>query len=125
MYFPPGDAAGQFTTAPPTCPGDMFTFRCNVFGDMSGITIWRVGGSIECILIHRSTSTAICGNTFIARAGAGFGTNGPSFSSTLNGTATPALDGTLVECFGPANNVVPGNRVNGSTLQIVGQYVFM
>ena len=35
-------------------------------------------------------------------------------------TTTLALNGTLVECFGPANSIDLGNRVNGSTLQILG-----
>ena len=121
----PGDVTGQFTAAPPTCPGDTFTFRCTVTGDMNGITIWRVGGSIECNLVHRSTSSSICGpsDTFIARSGTGFGTGATSYSSTLSGRATSAQNDTLVECFGPANNVDPGNRVGGSTLQILGQYI--
>ena len=122
MLFSPGDVAGQFTAAPPTCPGDVFTFRCTVTGDRNGITTWRVGGSSECPLVHRSISSSICGsrNTFIARPVTGFGTSSPSFTSTLSGTANPALNGSLVECYGPANNVDPANRINGSTLQILG-----
>ena len=122
----PGGVIAQLTAAPPTCPGDTFTFRCTVTGDISGITTWKVGGSTECILVHRTTSpNSPCGpsNAFRARGGAGFGTSGPTYLSTLSGTATPALDGTLVECFGPANNVDPGNRVGGNTLQILGQYI--
>lgn len=122
-----GDVAGQFTAALPTCPGDTFTFRCTVNGDVNGFTIWRVDRSSECVLAHRSTSpSANCGqsNAFIARSETGFGTNGPSFSSTLSGTAIPALNGTQVECFGPANNVDLGNRISGSILGILGQYKF-
>ena len=119
----PGDVAGQFTAAPRTCPGDPITFTCTVTGDISGFTIWRVGGSSECPLIHASMSSSVCGadDTFTATSGIGFGTNGPSYTSTLSGTALISLNGTLVECFGPANNVDPGNRVSGSTLQIRGQ----
>ena len=51
----------------------------------------------------------------------GFGTSATSFTSTLSGTATPALNGTLVECFGPALSRDAGNVVGNSTLQIVGQ----
>ena len=123
--FSPGDVAGQFTPAPPTCPGDTFTFRCNVTGDRSGETTWRVGGSSVCPLQHRSSSSSICGpsNAFTTRPGTGFETSATSFSSTLDGTATSALNGTLVECFnGTAMN--PRNRVGGNTLQILGQYVF-
>ena len=126
LYFSPGNVLGQFTAAPPTCPGDIFTFRCNVTGDMSGFTIWKVGNDMnaECNLPHRSTNSPICGpgNAFTARSGTGFGTSATSFSSSLSATATSALDGTLVECFGPANNVDSGNRVNGNTLQILGQH---
>ena len=80
-----------------------------------------------CALVHRVTNIVICGpgNAFTATPGAGFGTNGPTFTSTLSGTADPALKGTLVECFGPANNVNPGNMVGSSTLQIIGQYGFI
>ena len=122
--FSPGDAAGQFTAAPPTCPGDTFTFTCTVGGSMMNITIWRVGRSSECTLVHRSTSSSICGpsDTFTARSGTGFGTSATSFTSTLSGTATSELDGTVVECFGPANNVNLGNRVDSSTIQILGQF---
>ena len=91
---------------------------------MTGFTIWRVGGSSECNLLHSSTSSSICGpgNVFTARVETGFGqgTNATSFSSTLSGTADPGLNGTLVECFGPANNVDPGNRVGDSILYIIG-----
>ena len=91
---------------------------------MSDITIWRVGGSSECTLVHRSTSSSICGpgDTFTARSGTGFGTSATSFLSTLSGTATAALDGTLVECFGPENNVNLENRVGSSNIQILGQF---
>ena len=126
QYIFSGDATGQLTAAPPTCPGDTFTFRCTVTGDTSGFTIWRVGGSSECGLLHRSTSSTICGpsNVVTARSRAGFGTSGPSFSSTLSGTAASALNGTLVECYGPANSVDPGNMVGNSTLKILGQFIF-
>ena len=94
---------------------------------MSGTTVWRValGTTRECPLLHRLTSTSICGpnDGFTAASGTGFETNGSSYTSTLSGTASPALNGTLVECFGPANNIDPGNRVNGSTLKILGQCI--
>ena len=126
MSFHAGQVIGQFIAAPPTCPGDSFTFRCTVTGDLNGFTTWRVGGSSECGLLHRSTSSSTCGasNAFIARSGVGFGpgTSATSFTSTFSGTATPVLNGTLVECFGPANNIDPGNMVGNNTLQIRGQH---
>ena len=124
-YFYTDNVAGQFIAAPPTCPGETFNFSCTVTGNMRGITTWIVNGSIECNLWHRYNFSSICGpsDSFIARPGTGFGTSdATSFSSTLSGTATTSLDGTLVECFGPANNVYPGNKVNGSTLQMLGKY---
>ena len=122
----PGDVIGQFTAAPPTCHGDTFTFTCNVTGSMNGITIWRVGGSNECPMVHRTSPSSICGpgNVFTAKAETGFGTTATSFTSTLSGTAAPALNGTLVECFGPANNVDPGNLVGKGILKLKGQCVF-
>ena len=121
--IPSGYVTGQFTAAPPTCSGDTFSFTCTVVGNMDGITTWRVGGSSECPLSHRSTSSSsLCGpeNDLTARSGIGFGSNGPSFSSTLSGTADTTLDGILFECFGPNNNVNPENRVGSSTFQIIG-----
>ena len=126
-----GDVTGQFTAAPPTCPGETFTFRCTVTGNQTGLTIWRVnsreGESNRCNMIHRTLSSPICGpgNVFAAISGAGFGTSGPSYLSTLSGTATPSMDGTLIECFGPANSVDPDNNIGYSTLQIVGQCMFI
>ena len=118
-----GDVAGQFTAAPPTCPGSNLTFSCTVGGDRSGVTIWRVDGSSECVLTHSTAgATATCGpgSAFKARPGAEFGTSATSYSSTLSGTATSALNGTLVECFGPDLVREPSNKVGGSTLKILG-----
>ena len=122
----PGDVAAQFTAPPLTCPGDNFTFRCTVTGDRNGQTTWRVGGSSSCLLAHNSPGTPTCGpgSVFTARAGSGFGqgTNATSFSSTLSGTATSELNGTLVECFlGLPSN---GNAVGNSILQILGECGF-
>ena len=127
MYLYPGHGAEQFNAAYPTCPGDTFNLSCTVVGNMTGFTIWRVGGSSECHLIHSSTSpSSVCGpgNAFIARGVTGFGpaTNATSFSSTLSGTATSELDDILVECFGPANNVEPENSIGNTTLHILGQH---
>ena len=58
---------------------------------------------------------------FTARSGTGFGTSATFYLSTLSGTATPALNSILFECFGPGNNVDPGNRVGGNTLWVLGQ----
>ena len=55
--------------------------------------------------------------------GAGFGTLGPSFLSTLSGTLTPAMTGALVECFGPGLARDAANRVGDSVLQILGSFL--
>ena len=119
------DVAGQFTAAPATCPGETFTFRCTVSGDLNGVTIWRVGGSSECPLPHRSNSSSICGpnNVFKAKSSTGFGTSATTYSSTLSGTATPELNGTLVECFQQATSLAPQRIINSTTLMLLGQYV--
>ena len=120
----PGVVAGQLTAAPPTCPGDTFTFRCTVTGDRNGITIWRVNGSSACSLVHNAADDpSSCGSNspFTVTAGTGFGTGATSFTSTLRGAATLALNGTVVECFGPALSRNAGNVVGNSTLQILGQ----
>ena len=123
FFFSQDNVAGQLTAAPPTCPGDTFTFQCTV-GDMSGITIWRVGGRSECPLVHSTANVPVsCGATspFMATPGTGFGTSATSFTSTLSGTAAPALNDTLVECFGPAFSRDAWNLVGKNTIQIRGQ----
>ena len=125
---PAGDASAQFTAAPPTCPGNTFSLGCTVSGDRNGITIWKVNGGSECTLPHSTAgASSTCGNssTFTATFGLEFGTSATSFSSTLSGTATSELNGTLVECFGPHLDREPGNRVGNSTLQILGEYIFV
>ena len=84
-------------------------------------------GSGECSLVHNTASApGPCGSgsPFTVTTVTGFGTSATSFTSTLSGTAIPALNGTLVECFGPALSRESWNRVGGSTLQIIGQWVF-
>ena len=83
-------------------------------------------GSSECSLTHRSTSDDTCGtnDAFIATPHTGFARNASSFLSTLSGTGNLTLNGTLIECFGPANNLDLGNMVGSSILQIIGQCVF-
>ena len=122
----PADVTGQFTAAPPTCPDDTLTFRC-IVGDEYGVTIWKVNGSSDwCSLAHVSTGSDCCGpngnNVFIATPGTEFGTSATSFTSTLSGTATSELNGTMVECFGPASNGSdPENRVGISSILIRGK----
>ena len=81
------------------------------------------GSSDLCTLSHFSTGDASCGpiegsRAFTAAPGIGFGTGGPSFSSSLSG---PALDGTVVECFGPDATLDSENRVGDGTIQTIGQ----
>ena len=86
-----------------------------------------MGGNNECSLVHNTASApAPCGigSFFIVTTGTGFGASATSYSSALNGTATSELNGTLVECFGPAFSRDAGNMVGKSTLQISGWYVF-
>ena len=127
ISFQVGDVAGQFIPAPPTCPGGTFTFRCTVGGGNTGVTIWRVSRSSEYILVH-STVDAPCpcgsASTFTVTTGTGFGTSATSYSSTLSGTATPSINGTLVECFGPGLARNAENTVGKSMLQILGQCFF-
>ena len=73
-------------------------------GTLTGVC---TNGSSECALVHRSTSSSICGlkDAFRATFGTESGTNATSYSysSTLSTTATPTLDDTVVECFGPTS----------------------
>ena len=83
----------------------------------------RIPASV-CQLEHRSVSSgSFCGpeSLFTADGGDGFGTDGPSFISTLYATASPRLNGMLVECFGPDGvNLEPYNLVGSGTVQIIG-----
>ena len=88
------------------------------------VTTWRVDESSQCPLLHSSSSvisTCGSGNAYTATSGTGFGTSATSFSSALSVTATPALNGTLIECFGPGTVGDLGNTVGGSTFRILGQ----
>ena len=123
--FSPGDVAGQFTPAPPTCPDDTITFTCTVNGSMFGTTLWRVASSTRfCSLPHISTGTiGQCGpgSLYTATPGNGFGDeNATSFTSTLSARADSNLNGILVECFGPVSSTAPGNMVGSSNIQIIG-----
>ena len=60
---------------------------------------------------------------FTVTYGPEFGTNATFFTSVLGGTVTPALEGTLVECFGPAYSRTVDHIVGNSTLQVVGKYL--
>ena len=76
-----------------------------------------------CPITHSTAgATATCGagGAFKARPGAEFGTSATSYSSTLSGTATSEVNGTLVECFGPSLVREARNRVGESTLKILG-----
>ena len=101
-------------------------FTCNVTGDGNGVTTWRVDGS-ECLLPHSTAgASSNCGpgSAFTARGVSGFGMpSATSFLSTLSGTATSALDGIVVECFGPVLASQPGSMVGNDTLQILGEFV--
>ena len=120
-----GDVDGQLTEpSSPTCPGDAFTFDCTVvrMSGMNAVILWRVNGTSDlCIVSQISTNTDDCGpnNVFTASPG---GITATSYSSTLSGNADPELDGLLVECFGPVNDVQRmDNKVGESPIQIVGQ----
>ena len=122
ISFTAGDVAGQLSAVLPSCFGDTFTFNCTVTGDMNGAIHWKVNNQ-ECLLPHSTVHDRPCwsGSPFRATTGIGFGTSATSYSSTLSGTATSTLDGTLVECFGPDFSRHPGNMVGNRTLQIIGQ----
>ena len=91
---------------------------------MGGASSECVSAKCDCVLSHATQNDPRpCGSCsdFTVTTGTGFGTNATSFSSTLSGTATPALNGTLVECSG----MLPRDAeimVGNSTLQILGQY---
>ena len=48
--------------------------------------------------------------------------NATSFSTTLTATASPTLDGTLIECFN--GTASPSNMAGNGILQILGQCGF-
>ena len=112
------NVGGEFTAPPPTCPCDTITFECTVAGDTNGGTWWRLDdGSTSCTLLHEDTSIIDHCSVFTAMFE---NTSATSFPTTLSSTATPALNGTLVECLGPSS----GSAIVGSsTIQIIGKCV--
>lgn len=111
------DVTGRFIAPPATCPCHNLTFECTVpaFNESEpGGTFWRLdGGNSSCTLLHEDTSVNSICDPFIAMF---TNTTNSSFLTSLNGTAKPAMDGTLVECIGPEHGSIVGN----STIQIVG-----
>ena len=84
------------------------------------------GGSKECSLIHSTVDgPRPCGpdSPFTVKTGIGFGTSATSYSSTLSGNATSALNGTLVECFGPDLDRDAANTVGKNIFQILSQHL--
>ena len=84
------------------------------------------GGSKECSLIHSTVDgPRPCGpgSPFTVTTGTGFGMNATSFTSTLTANATPALDDTLVECFGPGLARDAANTVGKNMFQILSQHL--
>ena len=126
ICFTSGDVAGQLFAVLPNCFGDTFYFNCTVSGDMNGVIHWRVDKKKGCLLPHTTIHDRPCwpGSPFMATTEIGFGTDATSFSSTLSGTASSTLDGTLVECFGPAFSRDARNMVGNSTLHIIGQMCY-
>ena len=124
FYFCTADVDGQLT--PPssaTCPGIAFTFSCTVTTTpgMNAIIIWRVNRTTDqCSLTQFQDNPDTCGpnSAFTASPGRA---NDTSFSSTLNATAIPELEGILVECFGPEISINLDNRIGDSPIRIVGQ----
>ena len=82
--------------------------------------------STECSLTHSTVDgprPCRTGSPFTVTTGTGFGTSSTSFSSTLSGTATPALDDTLVECFGPGLARDATNTVGKNMFQTLSQHL--
>ena len=95
----------------------------HVLGDSEDTVAYILnGGSSECSLVHSTASLCVSGGVFTARPGTGFGTSSTFYKSTLSGTATPTMDGILVECFGPLFARDAANIVGNSTLQVLGHY---
>ena len=81
-----------------------------------GVIVWTVGRSSECNLTLTLFETGTCEPGGVSAMVTIPSLNDPYLESTLSGTATTALDGTPVECFGPNAE----NMVGKGILQIVG-----
>ena len=107
------------------CPGEELTYTCTIFDDTSlyATTIWNASriGSNYCpdygnlmVLTHGLSSEELyrCG-PFTAQA---TGSDGDCYTSTLTVTASPELNGTVIQC-------IDGflRRSNDSFLYIVGK----
>ena len=88
------------------CPGDNLIYRCTVYGDVNGATIWNGTAFNGCaldeiLLLHRHFTptegpTGICNNRDIV--GQSLGIQGNNYTSQLNVTITPSTAGKTITC---------------------------
>ena len=106
------------------------SLTCKIFNnDNSGYTIFeytslRDGTKGECVLFHSFITNCrfkLNGKLFKARSDPGFGkdTTSRNFTASLNFEATRNLNGGIVKCFGPENNVNDNNLVASWHIQII------
>ena len=117
-------ASSQLTVPQEICPGDSPVFSCTV-NDPSGtaVTLWTVTVNgfedDNCRLIHAITNEMqTCGpdDVFQSSLGVPVGNLYPS-TLTVDSLSTQ-LNGTIVECAGPATS----NVIGDTTICVVGEY---
>ena len=130
MICHPDVVAGQFLAAPPTflvipSPSDVLLLAA-VTKSPSGE--WVEGPvNVHCYTVQQVPLVRV-GLVVLSMLQLGLGfnfgtTSATSFTSTLSGTATSALNGTMVECFGPGLAREPENVVRKNAIQILGLHV--
>ena len=120
----------SFTVPPPTCPSETVTFTCTV-NDPNyhntgrlGTTSWQVGPDNNyrpCDLPHADSGIQKeCGpsSAFVARS---IYQVGSYYTSTLNVTAHPSLNGTRVRCYVPDGRG-GGRTVGRGRLEVIGKW---
>ena len=118
----------SFIVPPPTCPFETVIFTCTVNdsnyynGGRLGTTSWQVGPDIyrPCDLPHADSGIQKeCGpsSAFVARPRYQVGSY---YTSTLNVTAHPSLNGTRVRCYVPDGRG-GGRTVGRGRLEVIGK----
>ena len=115
----------SFTAPFPACPFETVTFACTVDdpnhynGGRLGTTYWQVGNSRPCALPHADPEIIKeCGpgNAFVARLTS---SSGSYYTSILQVTAHPSLNGTRVRCYVPDGRRAE-RTVGIGTLEVIG-----
>ena len=98
------------------CPGEEAVFSCTVIDDGSGLIRWTANTTgNDCINVLAITDSVDTCGAFMAVHGSPVSTCN-CYHSNLIVTASPAVDNSFIQCFGPGLN----DQVGSATLSVIG-----